>query len=341
MYEKWKKAVIHVECASNSVHYFDIPKKIEELEKKLDNGVISQGTFYYERDKLFKLDVRYHGTALFLIHNSKRYLITARHVVFDEERAKYEMDRLIESFLTDEDEIERYRKTKAFGLTDLDEIERFEKLEEKINNQIASNIIRVPSLDEHLNNPPSSPYIPPFLMNLGAGVTDRLPYTFSSPDLDLAVISLDRADPGFVVNLFKCGYEPISSDDISDGPTQEGSDVFTIGFPSSVSTFRKMLSFGFGDITSDYFSQPSFSFGKVSMLHERLDFYWADLNISKGNSGGPVIENDKLIGIVSGQAKESLDMPYNLKVSSGIPFAKIIKAKFILELLRNLEKKGF
>jgi hypothetical protein len=341
MYEKWKKAVIHLECASNSVYYFDMIKKIEELKTKLDNGEISQGTFFYERENLLKLDIRRHGTALFLIHNSKRYLITARHVVFDEERANYEMDKLQESFLTDESELERYRRTKDFFLTDMEEIERFEKLEKEINDLIINNIIRVPSLDEHLNNPVSSPYIPPFLMNLGAGLTDRLPYIFSSPELDLAVIALDRGNSDFAENLLKCGYEPISSEDVVNGPTQEGNDVFTVGFPSSVSTFRKMLSHGFDDISSNYFSQPSFSFGKVSMLHECLNFYWADLNISKGNSGGPVIENDKLIGILSAQAQELHNMPYNLKVSTGIPFARIIKAEFIWELLQTLEKRAF
>ena len=34
------------------------------------------------------------------------------------------------------------------------------------------------------------------------------------------------------------------------------------------------------------------------MLHNTLPFFWADMSIYPGNSGGPVVANDRLVGIV-------------------------------------------
>ncbi len=43
MLEVWKKAVIHLECATDSEHIYDRIKKIHELREKLDKGEISLG----------------------------------------------------------------------------------------------------------------------------------------------------------------------------------------------------------------------------------------------------------------------------------------------------------
>ena len=42
MYEKWKKAVIHLECATDSEHFYDRIKRIDQLRVKLDQGEITQ-----------------------------------------------------------------------------------------------------------------------------------------------------------------------------------------------------------------------------------------------------------------------------------------------------------
>ena len=328
MLKKWKKAVIHLECATNSIPVFDINEKRCELNNKLENNEISQEDYNEKLSELFKLNIRHHGTALFLVHNSKRYLITARHVVFDEKSA------------------EREKETKSEH--EMNQQKNLQLAKEHHQDKIFNNIFHVPSLDEIHSNIHVDidtlkifPHnIPLSLINLGTGHPDRAPYTFSSPPLDLAIISLDQRNSMFADQLSELGYEPISSDYIIDGPTQEGTDVFTIGFPSSVSTFGRLVDLTeFDHLLSPYFSLPCFSFGKVSMLHEHLAFFWADLNISPGNSGGPVIENDKLVGIIHGQAKEPVNMPYNLNVSTGIPFAKIIKTEHIWELLRTQEEK--
>ena len=73
------------------------------------------------------------------------------------------------------------------------------------------------------------------------------------------------------------------------------------------------------------------------MLHDELPFYWADMSIYPGNSGGPVFENEKLIGIVSGQPSIQVENFKELQVR--IPFAKIIKAKYVKELILEQEQR--
>ncbi len=73
------------------------------------------------------------------------------------------------------------------------------------------------------------------------------------------------------------------------------------------------------------------------MLHQALPFYWVDMSIYPGNSGGPVIEEDRLVGIVSEQPTIPVENAEQLQVR--IPFAKIIKAEHIIGLLAQQEEK--
>ena len=83
--------------------------------------------------------------------------------------------------------------------------------------------------------------------------------------------------------------------------------------------------------SSDAVSVPVSAFGRVSMLHSALDYFWCDMSIYPGNSGGPVIENDKLVGIVSAQALISTEAPYETPMR--IPFGRIMKAKHLKPLM--------
>lgn len=324
MLEKWKKAVIHLECATDSVHFYDKVKKEEELRDKLEKGEISQQNYLKERLAIWEAstrDLRYQGTALFLCHNSKRFLITARHVIFDENSAKREF----------QEEVERVSSWPSNRQKDI-----LQDAEERTQNLAFNIIFRVPSLDEVINDTNRSP--PEFLMNLRAGTSFTVPYTFSSPELDLAIISLDQRDSRFAEELMKSGYEPVSLEDITDEPTQEGRDIFTVGFPSSTSLIGQVNQHpALSHWSSSHISLPVFTFGRVSMLHEQLPFYWTDMSIYPGNSGGPVIENNKLVGIVSAQATLPIDSEPN--IVTRIPFGKIIKAKYLFDLINQQEKK--
>jgi S1-C subfamily serine protease len=296
MLDKWKRAVIHLECATDSVNIFDRIKLIDEQVGLLREGKITQEQFA-EKISGGSRDIRFHGTALFLSHNGRRYLLTARHVVWDEQSAEH---------------------TLAWP--------------EQIRPVFI--IFRVPSLDEVIAKRPKHE----FLMNLGAGTSFTAPYTFSIPEIDLAVISLDQRDAPFADELEARGFVPVTSDDIADGPDAEGQDVFTIGFPESTSVIGQISQLpAAAHWSSSNFSLPVSSFGRVSMLHDALPFFWADMSIYPGNSGGPVVARDQLVGIVSGQAILPIDdVP---DVSTRIPFGRIIKSIFVREILATQEEK--
>lgn len=320
MYEEWKKAVVHLECATDSEHFYDRIKRIDQLREKLDQGEISQEEFGQEIMGRSR-DLRYHGTALFISHNERRYLLTARHVLFDEVSAKREY----------EEELER---AKSWPENSRQHILQYSN--ERALNNIFSIIFRVPSLDEVLQKGAEAHR--EFLMNLGAGASFTVPYTFSSPELDLALVSLDQRDSRFAEQLIELGYEPISSDLIDEYPSSEGADIFTVGFPSATALIGQVSHHtASAHWASSHFSLPVFSFGKVSMLHGELPFYWCDMSIFPGNSGGPVIENGKLVGVVSAQATLPIDEVPNIKTR--IPFGKIIKTCYAKELLQIQEQK--
>jgi S1-C subfamily serine protease len=205
---------------------------------------------------------------------------------------------------------------------------------ERAQNVIFNIIFRVPSLDEVL----AKPAYRRFLMNLGAGASSTVPYTFSDPSLDLALISLDQRDTRFADELTAGGFVPIPSDNIADGPDEEGQEVFTIGFPSTTALLGQISQHpAQSNWSSSHFSLPVSSFGRVSMLHGALPFFWADMSIYPGNSGGPVVANDLLVGIVSAQALLPIEGVPN--ASTRIPFARIVKTSVVRSLLAAQEQK--
>lgn len=318
MLEKWKRAVVHLECATDSEHFYDRIKRIDEQRALLEKGLITHEQFSEELAGRSR-DIRFHGTALFISHAGRRYLLTARHVVWNEISAKRELEEEAQRALS-------WPEHERPGL--------LQSAVERAQNKIFNIIFRVPSVDEVLAKQERRE----FLMNLGAGTPFTVPYTFSDPELDLALISLDQRDPRFAEELNAAGYAPISSEEMANGPDAEGQEIFTIGFPSSTALVGQVSQHpATAHWSSSHFSLPVSSFGRVSMLHEALPFFWADMSIYPGNSGGPVVAGERLVGVVSAQATLPIDgVP---DVRTRIPFGRIIKTQFVRDLLRIQEQK--
>jgi hypothetical protein len=317
MLERWKKSVVHLECTTDSEHVYDRIKRIGEKRAQLEQGQISHEQFVEEIGR----DIRYHGTALFLLHSGRRYLLTARHVVWDEVSAKRELEEERQRALSWPEDMRSHLLQPAV---------------ERAKDKIFNVIFRVPSLNEVIAHGARAHR--KLLMNLGAGTSFTVPYTFSTPDLDLALISLDQRDSRFADELQQLGYAPVASDDITDGPSGEGRDVYTVGFPSSTAIIDQVTQHpALAHWSSSDFSVPVFSFGKVSMLHDALPFYWVDISIFPGNSGGPLIEGDHLVGVVNAQATVPIDD--TPQVRTRIPFGRIIKTKYVRALLEAQEQK--
>lgn len=310
MHERWMKAVVHLECAADSVDWYEWAR-VKEV-------AIGSGIDFKFGD--VSRNVRQHGSALFLEDEGRRYLLTARHVVFDN--------------LSAERNRKKFRAWSEKLSPDI-QASTNEIDDQQLADTIFNMIFRVPSLDEYEQG--AGLRDQPFLMNLGAGASSSRPYTFSSPEIDLAIISLDRRDREFSDNLLMQGYEPVNFEDIADGPSGVGEELFSIGFPSATSLVGQVKEIRDATWASAFVSSPTISFGRVSMLHRTLDFFWADLRAYPGNSGGPVIANDRLVGIVSAQATlPTDDLP---EVRTRIPFARVIKSAHAKDLLGIQKKK--
>lgn len=291
--EKWKKAVVHLECVANDL--------TREIREKLLSGQITQQQWGQFR----KRENRSQGTAIFLKDGEKKYLVTAKHVVED----------------------------RSSGYPDY----------------LCSLIFLVQRYGQPIENDPE------IIMNINAGVTKMRPFVLSNDERDLAVISLnDSSTEDFCEFLIKQGYEPIDIAEIENNSSElsEGDDVYAIGFPNTSLLQERELSQAEAHWQSKFISNPLFSFGKIAMNTD-LDFMWVDISIYPGNSGGPVIKDGKLIGIVSSQSiilGESITQSGNpVYVGDGeqvfseirIPFANVIKSHLILDLLEELNQKDY
>ncbi len=178
-------------------------------------------------------------------------------------------------------------------------------------------------------------------MNLAAGTSRHAPYTFSDPDMDLAVVSLDNRDGRFAEGLLEMGYTPYRLDDGLAEVVAEGEEILTVGFPGSVSEIGRLsLHPAEENWRSGVVSLPAFTFGRVSMLHAKLPYFWGDMTVYPGNSGGPVFAGGKLVGIVSSQAAVPIDdLP---EVGVRVPMSQIIHSKLLMPLLeRQIENDNY
>lgn len=162
---------------------------------------------------------------------------------------------------------------------------------------------------------------------------------------DLALIYLDSEQNEFCRKLLELGYEPVKIKDIEDGPHYEGENIFMVGYPDLISKIVEFPEFRVSKATL-----PVVSFGKVAMINEDNKKFFGDITGSAGNSGGPVISNGKMIGMVSTQAYETVEsveegktygkVMLSNKYSMGIraPFIKFISGKYIKNMIAQWEK---
>jgi hypothetical protein len=279
------------------------------------------------------------GTALFVEHEEMRYLVTARHVLFDEVAAKACLQRAEREAAGMESPVEH--------IAELHRRLRVESGARRALDSVCQAVFRVRTLTELFANPGQS--TADQMIALGSGDSDTGFFTFSVPELDLAVLSLNSVwDRPIGDRLIACGYRPVSTADFRDAPSDEGVDVFTVGFPESTAIVGEH-----DDPTAGAFSSravslplPTLAFGAVSMLHDRLPHVWCDMSVYPGNRRGPVIEANELVGIVSGNAfvrERTLESEAGVELpiwnDVRIPFGHMGKARYALELVAKQAEK--
>lgn len=353
---KWKRAIINLEVRtrdttgyaemrSNEIGYKEkllakVKDKIISADEYLDSAMA-----YNLRNPTLSKKIIFTGTCIFYKAGGKRYLITARHVVFDTIgvafQKKYHNDTFDRSLQLFEDIFIIPNYSYELNDTSRNHI--------KIT-QTTINIKGISEGDKFTKSDSASSEATLISNHRLFGFTafevvdktprECYPVTFSNAGLDLAILSLDNKYAMYLGDLkYKNlgdyleskGYLPITIDDLADEPSSEGSNIFTVGFPGATS---KVAFPNLSPVEKQFSaleqSLPVFAFGKVAMLAKELAYFWSDMSIYPGNSGGPVIENGKLVGIVSRQATND---------GVRIPFGLIIKAKYVKELLKIQQQK--
>lgn len=249
------------------------------------------------------------GTAIYLKHNDEYYLLTARHVVEDTHPTIYSR-RIIPNST---------RNTIAKKILIVENL-----------NQLGTNKIEYDQFGNVYETGDENIVI----MGLGTGIVDK--FIFSSKDIDLAIINLSLEYQDVINTLNKRGYIPITINDIdTSGFTLDGEDVFAIGFPTE-STVARYEPSPISNWRSEAVSLPIVSMGKTK-ISNHTNFLEASIFVYHGYSGGPLIRNNKLVGVVHGGPYEEKKIDSPKLPRYLLHHILFVKAKFIPNLLNEIE----
>lgn len=284
-----------------------------------------------------KPEDRRSGTAIFVVYGGRYFLVTAAHLLIDPEIGSDKpvsqqiFRQMFRVSLLDELTDEKKRKLVTKNL--------FFDEKGQLRYQKTPKGIPLPHKGEEIAGSRG--------IELSESNETKDSAVTVSKEIDLAVISLrvrlgelfDKTfmnELSFGEALLHLGYQPVTIEEINEEPTQEGADIFTVGFPSTVSHVHKR-----GEIIGKYdefyssdVALPCFTFGKISTIYPDLHYFWGDLRVYPGNSGSPVVEDGKLVGIVSSEAVIEYEKDF-----LSIPVAKATKAKFLGHLLDEQIRK--
>lgn len=313
---QWQKCVVNLETEGKAFAKFEVEQKLAQYQE--------QGYSQPQLDSIQKalnaVTASHTGTALYVKDGSKKYLITAKHVLLDSALTRQKLYEQSHQLLKPGESVEAIYSRISIR-TPIDYARN-----NNINNRAVYNY-------EHL-----SAKLQPYILLPDGG------------DNDLAIISLQEKNYKLLdAILQQDGYQPIAIDKIfSDEDLSTGEDVYTIGFPENISVVGKVnLPASTQMYQLNQVVSPFTTFGKVSMSSAALNFFYAALPISFGNSGGPVIKDGKLVGIVSGINKYSILSDASKSVSAdqtpasnlyGIgQLVKVVKCTDLMKYLRILQ----
>jgi hypothetical protein len=166
-------------------------------------------------------------------------------------------------------------------------------------------------------------------------------YYFSSPEVDLAaweIVPGNLPENNMLKTLLALGYVPITIDDIDSICDLKMNDpIYAFGFPELSLYHQKPFDRTLWHWSSPTVTLPLVSKGIVSNPHTGQHYFYGDIFVYHGNSGGPIVRNNKLIGIVSRadpKMRESKDQKLPGYFEMNILF---IKSSEILPLLRKFK----
>lgn len=166
-------------------------------------------------------------------------------------------------------------------------------------------------------------------------------FIFSPKDTDIAIIALDGYNYQTGISnipkiLMDRGYQPIDISDIDTNYQYKKGDLtYSIGFPelSMIGTKNSIDSFQI--FQSNTITLPVVSKGKELETKNNNLYVISDVFVYHGNSGGPIIHDNKLIGVVHGANLEKREVKGTvLRYYYFLNGNQFIKSKYIMPLLR-------
>ena len=313
---QWQKCVVNLETEGKLFSKFQV---VQQLEQYRQQGY-PQAALDSIQQKLTTATATHTGTAVYVKDGNRRYLITAKHVLLDSALTRQKMYEQAQHLLKHGENAEAIY-SRISVRTPIDYASH-----NSINNRAVYNY-------EHL-----SANLQPYIL---------LP---DSADNDLAIISLQEKNYKLLdAILQQDGYQPIAIDKVfAAEDLSVGEDIYTIGFPENISVVGKVNvpastpMYQLNQVVSSFTT-----FGKVSMSSTSLNFFYAALPISFGNSGGPVIKDGHLVGIVSGINKYAILSDASKSASAdqtpasslyGVgQLVKVVKCTDLIKYLRILQ----
>jgi hypothetical protein len=147
-----------------------------------------------------------------------------------------------------------------------------------------------------------------YLMLTSRMPLDKTPFIFSTRQKDLALISLDDIPvygKQFIETLDRRGYKAISLNDIdTTSQINNNAGIIAIGFPSFSEIFRSKLADAYSHWQSNTITIPVLTKGIIEDQMKDSFYFTGNIFIYHGFSGGPVIKDNKLIGISKAYEKK-------------------------------------
>jgi len=164
-------------------------------------------------------------------------------------------------------------------------------------------------------------------------------YIFSPLSDDIGIVCLDGETEGidFWKTLDKRGYIPINIEDIDEKcRIKVDEKMICIGYPQESVIGNKIGKLPISAFLWQSFdiSSPLVTKGSISNILNNKNYFYGDIFVYHGFSGGPAILNNKLVGLISGAGIE----PYTSNSFTYRLFNfKFMKSSLIVPLLKKIE----
>jgi hypothetical protein len=294
---KWTHAIISVQCIESIEKRAD---KIRQrlIKKEIDLPRANREGVYLDDHPYFSS-----GTAIFFENGSDTFLLSARHVF--EDTGSFTQNSISSDIVLMRN-IDSY-KNKSRGIYIIDTPTTKSNPEAKIT--VLDSNIKINSI--YLNRGDDDEGTSLNSVNTPNKEPGRLKYYFSSISDDLALINLTNANyegEAFITTLRHMGYNPINIRDIDTFFKVKYLDsIVSFGFPKESLTKTKDFS-GFHErFESSTESAPMVSSGNISRINPGKNYFEANMFTYHGFSGGPIVKNNKLIGMVNAFWKPKIE----------------------------------